>query len=139
MQLEDVTQKQTKKVLEDALHEANTQDNAAKTLSKFIRGHTDRKRYKYSKTEYRQIAAKRKEDVANMTPSLLLQKELKPVPTIRKSLLEQELTASRERAHKLYEAAIAKPPKKIFYDSMVKGGDIQNAAAARTRRIMKKQ
>jgi hypothetical protein len=138
LQLEGVTQKQTKKILEDALHEANTEDNAATTLSKFIRGHTDRKRYKYLKSEYPQIAAKRKEDVSNITPSLLLQKEFKPVPTNTKSLLEQELTASRERAHKLYEAAIAKPPKKIFYDSMVKSGDIQNAAAARTRRINEK-
>ena len=138
-QLEDVTQKQTKKILEDALHETNIEDNAVETLSKFIKGHADRKRYKYIKTEYPQIAAKRKKDVASMTPSLLLQKELKkPLPTNTKSLLEQELIASRERAHKLYEAAIAKHPKKILYDSMVKSGDIQNAAAARTRRINEK-
>ena len=77
--------------------------------------------------------AVRQSEISNRNPISISSK-----PTNTKSLLEQELTASRERAHKLYEAAIAKHPKKILYDSMVKSGDIQNAAAARTRRINEK-
>jgi hypothetical protein len=121
-------QNATEKILQDALKEVN----AETTLGRVMQGHMDRKRFKYLKKDYPQIAAKRKDDVSSITPSTLLQQQpLPPQPTNTQSLLEQELTASRARARQLYEKAIAKHPKKISYDSIVKSGDIQNAAATR--------
>ena len=138
-------------ILNDAVHEIDSENKAATTIKSILRGHKGRKAFKFQKDEYPAIAARRREQVSAMQPSTSLQ----TVPITLTPNQQSSQTASRTRAHQLYEQALQRhnpstnlqtgeqpvipaTRKQQQYKDLIKSGNIETAANQRLARIQNK-
>jgi hypothetical protein len=60
MRVENTSEQMAQQILNDAVHEIDSENKAATTIKSILRGHKGRKSFKYQKDEYPAIAARRR-------------------------------------------------------------------------------